>query len=539
MKTTTFSKNILIIFGYFITILLFSDSVLARRKNKGNQQTTNNSNSDQTFREDQCFCGVRYEHTKKLNLYLFGPGAAAEIVNYVDQSISKFNAMGLVSENAIIEDRNTSKNPYALEKQDVLTKVITHNTKNHGLMMNAENKNPLRITYLKSIMFSTDESKNKIISLNFMMGRAVNFKIEIKFTDLVKKQFDIKFVQIPYIHGNPEKTQELIRKNTKGYELKRSLSHFDKNQMEVDVCRMLYSALNQISIREFNVSISSNIVKYQKGKKSFQKAIGCSKNVLFRKRFSDEYITQVVQRNYKKVETNLGRVFKEKLVYDGVKDFYAVNQIPDEENMELKRKISETEVERLGDESELESEVIVSEHQELDRGVSSQSNNSIIDFDQDSHLNNSELNSRSSSSKIHQKKSSEQTSNLSSSEIDQELKTNQKLNESSIHTDSFQTGQNSDYNSTKQTHNPFKRQDGLSPENKSNSKDEMMNNIKIDILKRINKIQNDQQIEIDNQKKTKRKRVIVLIESIECNKCANDINTEVFLKLLNNKSYMI
>ena len=582
MKTTSFSKNS-IIFCQFLAILLIANTLTPAKSKYSKKKTV----KVPEFQEDQCFCGVRFDKTKKLNLDFFGPGIAGKILNYVDQSISKFNGLNLTSELALtsLKNKKSKKDNYYISserfmKQKTIQKEIVDR--------NGTIKNNLRITYMKSVLFTTDNLNNNLIVLDYMMGHKVSFRINIKFLDIHKKQFDISFIQKPYVPGNPAKTTELLRKKSySGYTTSRSLSHFDKNQLQVDVCRMMYTALSQISMREFNTSISAHIGKFGKTRNTYTKTIGCSRDVVFRERFTNDYLTWITQVYYGKLQkTKNPRGIRAKLEIGDTNNYKVVVQEFNEELDEVTREASQDKIDLFNDEShdsseksEMESET--SEHTDIIEKRTADK----VDIDQDSQTS-SQDSSVKSSQKIEEKNQSnyqdeiEDVYNLrnrdvpktlpqrspeskssKSSESQKDIIENTTSDEDVYHLrnrdvskiivqnptpksrrsesqdiqdllekddhssqeslESFETGNNKSFNSES-----FKTPDTIQKNLEEVSETSQKSEIKIT------------EVEVSDKKK-KRKRVIVLIESIECSKCKNDIKTEVFLRLLNNKSFMI
>jgi hypothetical protein len=504
---------------------------------------------------------------------LFGPGIAGKIVNYVDQSISKFNALGLKSEFAIPADktRTNGNNPYLPNSKEFL-KIMD---KRGELTMNHNPGNNLRITFLRSIKFFTDSAKNKIMVLEFMMGRKVSFQVEIKMSNYGKKQFDINFQQMPFVPGNPQLTQELIRKKQfNGYKTSRSLSHFDKNQLEVDVCRMMYTALNQISIREFKISMSENLVKYGKTRRSYKNAIGCERDVIFRKRFTDTEMINVVQTYFSKLDKNTYGYMRAKLNTVTNKDIYEVNQEFDENNDNLNRQATQSKLDLFNDDSEsAREESVESDIQESPQNTGlKRQNNTVKDIDLDS--NKSEDVSQKSSSKIQRQNNMYDISKEDVYELRNRDVPKTFTNKSQSSSNSSVSEENSSPTIQKQLEQSHKSDDVTpyhwserTPDDNSSVKEQLKNKsedvtpynwsertpdtnlikekLKEEFINRLYENQDDESYktalnEIQEEPvKKKRKRVIVLIETIECSKCKNDINTEIFLRLLNNKSFMI
>ena len=339
MKTTTFSNKHFIILGQLLTIVLLSNAFMAKR----NKINSSKQVETPIFQDDQCFCGIRFNQTKKLNLDLFGPGIAGKILNYVDQSISKFNGLNLTSEFVYNEKNNNYNFQNKLHKKSTF--------KGNAINYN-QGKSKLTITKMKSILFSNDQWENKVMTLNFMMGRAVSFQIMIKFTDKYKKQFDFSFKQLAYVAGDPEKTREMTRKNEfSGYFTNRSLSHFDKNQLQVDICRAMYTVLNQITIREFNTSINSNIVQYGKTRRSFDKGVSCKKEVVFRERYTNDYFTEITQKFFNKLDKNKYKNFRASLNLGDMTNFKVVNQ-NNSQNDDLTKTANQNNIDLFNDKSE-------------------------------------------------------------------------------------------------------------------------------------------------------------------------------------------
>ena len=591
MKTTSFSKNLFIILGHFMTIMLLVNLVHTRKSKAQKRQEAQAKKSVPAFQEDQCFCGVRYDKTKKLNLDLFGPGVAGKIVNYVDQSISKFNALGLRSHHVIASNKNRTNgsNPYEPTHKEFLNIM----NKRGQLTMNHDQGDNLRITFLRSIKFFNDSSQNKIMLLEFMMGRKVSFQVEIKMLNYGKKQFDMNIQQMPYIPGDPVQTNELIRKKQfDGYKTSRSLSHFDKNQLEVDVCRMMYTALNQMSIREFKVSISDNIVRYGKTRSSYKNAVGCQRDVIFNKRFKDDQMVGIVQTYFSKLEKINYGFLKAKLKKNVQKDIYLVNQQMDEKNNTLNRQASQSKLDLFDDDSENDEDSNKSETQDSPNKTGLQrQNNTIKDIDNDT--SESSETSMKSAAKIQRQNNmydtkqdvyelrnrnvpkifkNDSSSNSSNDKNESSLNVQKQLEQSHKSDDvtpynwsertpeehNMQSKKSDDvtpYNWSERTpeeHNTqSKKSDDVTPYNWSERtpEEDKINPIKEKLKEEfMNRLYNNQEDEsykttLDEQvemiAKKKRKRVIVLIETIECSKCRNDINTEIFLRLLNNKSFMI
>lgn len=611
MKLTSFSKTHFIIFTSLSLFLLLAEPALAKRKNKIQRQETKKVLS---FQDDQCFCGVRYDKTKKLNLDLFGSQVAAQILNYVDQSISKFNALNMVSELAVAPSTSTTKNPYfgAKNSEWAQKQKAQIQKKTQG-----NNLESLRITLIKTVEFQMDNKNNKIMRLEFMMGRKIAFHIEIKLLDFAKKQFDIRLNQVAYVPGNSAATREL-QKKFKGFNLSRSLSHFDKNQLEVDVCRMMYTALNQLSIREFKTSISEQIVRYGKTRMTENIAQGCKRRVLFRQRFSNEYMAGIVQTYYSKVDKKQHQVFRAKLVVEKKNDFHEVNQdIVDGSDLGLTRQVSKSQIEDFNDQSEedreaSESSSMINESKStnlqlqgdkshdsepaytrqddlrkqnspqntvLERQDNMKLSPKQIDQDQDSSSSQSSNSSHSKRSGASIKEdqeyynlrnrqvpktytSLERSSQASHSEPEYyNLRSRdvQKvdINNKQVSEDSSPSQYKSEYitqeldrqNTSEKSRNTksfesFNSQESsVSNSNFEKLKQKMHYKLEKIYKQELNKDESSQKSEskvvIDVQKKKKRKRVIVLLETIECKLCVNDIQKEIFVKLLDNRSYMI
>ena len=575
MKTTSFSKNF-IIFGQLMTIMLIANTLTAAKSKKQNKAKT------PEFQEDQCFCGIRFDKTKKLNLDLFGAGIAGKILNYVDQSISKFNGLNMTSELALVSAKNklsNKSNYYVSSERFMKQKTIQGNVDKNGVVYNK-----LRITYMKTVLFTVDENKNNIMVLDFMMGHKVSFKITIKFLDTHKKQFDLSFVQIPYIPGNPAKTQELIRKNNyTGYKTFRSLSHFDKNQLQVDICRMMYTALNQISMREFNTSISDHIVQFGKTRKTFTKATGCKRDVVFRQRYSDDYLTGIAQTYYSKLQKKTVFKIRAKLDIGETNNFKVVIQDFNENENELTRQASQNKIDLFNDKSDETEENETSEKSNLDN---EETVVETIDIDQDEETSSQNSSVKSSQriediGKLDLENKNQAFYNLRNRDVPKTLPQNSSEtnsshsseNKSKIKNDEFKSMSNEDVYHLRNRDVPkiisngspnksvrseshdiqdHLENDNLSSSNNSESyktgnnksfNSDSYKTTKDDFELTKNNTSETSELKIVevevNDKKKKRKRVIVLIESIECSKCKNDIKTEVFLRLLNNKSFMI
>lgn len=572
--------------GLFMAIMLLSNRVESRKDKKSKDQQPKTPQ----FTEDQCFCGIRYDRTKKLNLDLFGSQVAGQILNYVDQSISKFNALNLKSELALTYNGNRSKknNPYHQNGTDFLNNLTRKNSAE--LTMNSKEKqlNNLKITYLKTVLFTKDQNNNKILKMEFMMGRRVSFHILIKLIDNSKKQFDISIVRDPYVPGNPEKTREERRKNPEGFtkgKVFRSLSHFDKNQLEVDVCRMMYVGLNQFVTKEFNTSIQSALVRFGKTRRSFNQAIGCQRKVFFRERYSTDYLSDLIQKYYYKLEkTNNVRA---KLMSPKMNQFHMVNQDFDSDNTELTRQVTISQIEDFNDESESNIALDTTSNSQSVEEVQIVRQNVVVkDVDLDSQSNSAELSQRSSNkiekmSEEDRSHTEEDVYNLRSRQvpktnptslkdlenilnesevsglslnIKKELeKSHEDVQESSSYSGNSSIDQMSVERETSQNNSNVsapdmkmekkKRNFPINSSNKANAVSNLMKKVMMSKFVSFKNKGNNQNSEDNLQneviKPKKRRRVIVLIESIECNKCANDIQTEVFLRLLNNKSYMI
>jgi len=383
------------------------------------------------------------------------------------------------------------------------------------------------------------------------MGRKVSFQIEVKMYNHGKKQFDISFQQFPFVPNDPKRTAEMIRKNEGfGYKTSRSLSHFDKNQLEVDVCRMMYVALNQISIRDFKTSISENIVKYGKTRRSFKNAVGCEREVIFRKRFTDDEMTSVVQTYFSKLDKNTYGYLRAKIEQPGTNDLHLVNQEFNETVQELTRQASISRLDGFNDSSEdvedlNESSEIVSEESPIDNPFERQ-NNVVKDEDIDP----------SHSSKISEK-SEAKLQRQNNTIVDEEVNVISLRNRDVPRFKSEKSGDKSEESKDgsspsirEQLEQSHKSQDDSSVSSESSYVDDINREsinakLKEEFMNRLNRkdIKSDKTDTMEEvaeiQKPKKRKRVIVLIETIECSKCKNDINTEIFLRLLNNKSFMI
>lgn len=548
--------------GLCTAILLLSNSVESKRKNK---QKNANSNTP-AFTEDQCFCGVRHNSTKKLNLDLFGSKVAGQILNYVDQSISKFNALNLTSDLVVAATGNRSKknNPYQYNSGDFLKNLAEKNGNGVSMNPNGKRQKNLRITYLKTVLFTKDQNNSKTMKMEFMMGRRVAFHILIKMIDLNKKQFDISIVRDPYVPENPQKTRDERKKYPEGFtsnKIFRSLSHFDKNQLEVDVCRMMYVALNQYVTKEFDTSIQSQIVRFGKTRRSFQNAIGCQQKVFFRERYSTDYLGDLVQTYYYKLDKN--NHVRAKLSPPDMENYHMVNQELDSGDEALTRKVTKSQIEFFNDKSDSEESSEIQSSEVVEENTLTRKNMTVKDVDMD-QSSNFEQSSQNSSSKIEERseasksqkvdvydlrsrqvpktnptslkdlvhilKDSEQSSTYIEKELERSHRTSQETSSQSSSMQS-ESGIEMARNHAKVPSNSM---------GKSNAATDLMKKVMLSKFKNdLDKIKGAENSQNEIAKPKKRKRVIVLIESIECSKCKNDLETEVFIRLLKNKSYMI
>ena len=537
LTTQTFSQKNSIIFGRLVSTLLITLLLTSLISAAGNKNKPK-------FSEDQCFCGARYAKTKKLNLYLFGPLAASQIVNYIDQSVSKFN--GIHMDYTFIKDLYTEK-VSILDKSDKNQKYYSKNWKLKNEMVT---KN-IGVSYFKSLKFNSVNKKNRQITLDFTMAKSVSFEIKITMINGDKNQFDI--VATEKLMGNNGLTGIDLRKakdEFRGYTLRRSLSHFDKNQLDVDVCRFMYVALNQLLRRNFKTSLPEHIVTYNNKKN----AIGCSRPVLFKKRFNDDYLTRIIESNFSKSQKDNYTTFRQRLKISKKKNFRKVVQdFSNNENtdQDLAIEINDSEANDFDD------------NEEFNRKNGQANDQSDISFDQEeddeevfeTHSSQTSVIETTNDEEHFTSKviGNENTLNLRNREIIRTPTDNSEPSQISpngdvlalrnrdiirpkqkdIMDDSSVSDSMNDV-SNKSTHYIVDHMNSSTHSDDSSSSEDIHN-----VVETIdhNTIVTD---ELPPMKEPKtRKRVIVLIETVECSKCLNDISVNSFYALLQKESMMI
>lgn len=524
--------------------------------------------------ENDCFCGARASQVKKNNIDLYGAESTAHIISYIDQSISKFNGLGLMSPFA-------GQNPklQALQKEEY-KKMVTQsmiskltNQRQKSVNRNGENLNELKSSYLTTVKFSKNKSQFKTMRLEFMLGFQAVFVIDVTLIEGAKKQFNFKIEQKPYIPGRNWESlnhQEIKKMNFKGINMSRSLSHFDKNQLEVDVCRMMYAYLSKISFSAFAVSLKDSLLQFPSKSKGQRNAIGCKKNVLFRKRFEDQTLIQTIQHTFSSLEKN-GHAIRVKLNKKNKSQYMKVVQTKDQENegqnQDLAVIIEKNEIGDFNDRNFDDSHDEISEQTMIMHDDSSQS----ISFTNDSgkktnlvikDIMDQDLDIESPSNKMNKKEKVPMTYH-DGQNVTMELRNriiqkyvDKKENESQASPDVSEIehkSQKSKNQPRKQTenseflseHTPQNLIDMLNKSVSQNtsqiSKDSFNREIDLENYSHEtgSPFQNDTSVIQNVEKKVKKKRVIVLIETIECTKCMNDLNSDAFLSLLRAQTMII
>ena len=505
--------------------------------------------------EDDCFCGARASQVTANNIDLYGAESSAHIISYIDQSISKFNGLAihsdLVGESSKLKP--TTKDHYNLPNQ-----INKHFKSQIGNIIKSnesiDDNKQLRVTYLKSVKFSKGTNQFKTMFMEFMMGYKAIFIVEVVFVEGAKKQFNITIEQKPYIPGKSWENlsaSEIKKLKFTPIVVHRSLSHFDANQLEVDVCRMMYTFLSKISSGTFRVSLKDHLVQFGSG--GAKKHIGqkCKQQVFFRKRFEQWYLTQIVNHNYSAMDKG-NNVFTKRITLQKAShsEYLKVVQDKNNENQGLVILVQKKDLVRFNDKNS----------DELDQDMSSEENISLVEEDS-SHTTKSNSNQKQTISIIVNSKDHDLDTNKSPknnktrmpmtyndgeevtmnlrNRIIQKLQDNSNTMLESKQQINHRKVINDEMNLQRSEHSQHNLVDIIKQSETTSHLTEEISNKSFD--RKIGQFDSmsNQSPDSSQVQKTKKKRVFVLIETIECSKCMNDLNSNAFLALMRSQSIMI
>ena len=503
--------------------------------------------------EDDCFCGARASQVTANNIDLYGAESSAHIISYIDQSISKFNGLAIHSTRVgdSYKIKPTSKDHYNMQNKINHQLISQLKIKVNTNESNDDNKE-LRATYLKSVKFSKSNNKFKTMLMEFMIGYKAVFLIEVVFVEGAKKQFNITVEQKPYLPGRNWESlsaAEIKQMKFKPIVVNRSLSHFDANQLEVDVCRMMYTFLSKVTSNSFGVSLKDHMVQF--GNRGASKQIGqsCKQNVFFRKRFEQSYLTQIVNHNYSAIDKG-GNVFSTRVTLQKARhsEYFKVVQDKDSGNQGLVTVVQKKDLIGFNDKNKDEIDEDQSSEEDtstLKENSSTKSNSNqkqtisliLKPKDQDLDTNKSPVNNKHRIPMTYND-GEEVTINLRN-RIIQKLQDNkhiantlldskQQINQRKVTNEEI-TSQHSQHNLV----------DLIKQSEVTSHLTEDTSNRSFDRQVGHSHTMSNQSPDSNQVKKTKKKRVFVLIETIECAKCMNDLNSNAFLAIMRSQSIMI
>ena len=462
---------------------------------------------------EECFCGNISVGSSQEDEELFDYNrtsySTGKILNIIDQSVSKYNSLHIQSEKA--------KLPFKLvgDKEN-LSKLMD-----------------VRLTFLKSILFETNnKTNNNVLNTSFMMGGIVNFDINIEIENYYNTNettFNLLLVQNEYQRG------KTINKNKNKYKLNQKLKYDNDGSLEVKVCEFMYNALLHLTNNEFNVSIESDMIAYPKNLKKKKGAKKeqpkCNKEIIFKKRYENEYLTGIVYNETMANFKNHYRKHRFNLIQNKKSQYYKV-AVNDSNSNAPSIFINKKSVDKVDDrsstsrvveDSEIVSEKSLSSKEEVvynlrNRDVVKKVDENVKDKDDEENNKN----------------------RIKELENDIKKKMNNKIRE-------YFTNKNKIDNIVKENYyelrsrNVPKRLEAIQEEKDKENKKELNDNI-AKIESESNSIDSETLSESNStlvKENKKRRKVIVLLETVECSKCINDIDSIKFLNLLNVKSRLI
>lgn len=477
---------------------------------------------------EECFCGITNSNGQQDSIDIYDYNLAsyqsAKIVNFLDQSVSKFNSLHLQSTKA--------KLPFKLS----------------GDSTSSQTPMDIRLSFLKSLHFETNKDQNQVLSTSFMMGGIVNFDVSFEIIhDYSKENTSFKFI----LNQNEYKRGTSITKSINKYHIESNILFTSYSNLELEVCKFMYSGLNYFSNSIFKNNMGADLISKSKKKKRGRKNDDdstCSHEIIFKKRYDDAYLTEVISEEISSSQRNTYRKHRIVLTPNEKKMYFKISV--DSNNAKnpssyIKKRLNNLVDDRSSTSREIEQSE-VSDEQQKENVYELRNRNvpkKVIIPTKDSDDEVKKINDQELENQV------DQIHNTLKTKI-KEMMTNPNKKAEDVQSVDDQKKQILDKvknkisqmmsNHNKKQENEISNPNVISLRNRDvprNISQDNKDETSIDSEDLSNEFVDTEVKESKHEKQ--KKKVIVLLETVECSKCMNDVDSIQFLKMLGVKSKLI